>query len=97
MKELDNLIEGNRYMFYYKEGAYNKSTWFRAIFVSLVKYNQYETLIVKKYDPSDGPRKNEIWYITTELISHCESLPDILKNQRCILPDDVLLEIDNYF
>jgi len=95
MTDFENLRKGQRYMFYYKD---DYTTAFRATFVHLFEYNKYKTLIVNKKDvPLPKTNKTETWYIAMELISRYETLPDILSNEKCILPDDVLLEIDNYF
>lgn len=89
--DFENLRTGQRYLFHYK----GNSRMFRANFVHLFEHNNYKTLIVKKYESNNyGPHNPEIWYISLELVSHYETLCDIMKSS--ILPDDVLLEIDNF-
>lgn len=92
MTDFDKLRKGQRYTFYYKDD-HTKS--FRATFAHLFEYNKYKTLIVIQKDVLLP--KTETWYIAMDLMSRYETLPDILNNEKCILPDDVLLEIDNYF
>jgi len=99
MTDFENLVKGQRYMFHYKDTFKGDERMaFRATFVHLFEYNKYKTLIVNKKDvPDPKTNKAEIWYLAMDLMSHYETLPDILINEKCILPDDVLLEIDNYF
>lgn len=89
--DFENLRTGQRYLFHYKD----KPRMFRANFVHLFEHNNFKTLIVKKYESNNyDPRDTSIWYISLELVSHYETLCDIMKSG--ILPDDVLLEIDNF-
>ena len=78
-----SLIEGQRYLFYYT----GNSKTFRATFVKTISNGRCETIIMKNRDNTTYS-----WSIISDLIEKIESLSEIID----ILPNDILLMIDNY-
>ena len=94
--DISKLRPGQRYLFHYKRD--NESEWFRANYITLVIYGKYKTLIVDKYENETTTMNlNQQWCISSEMISKVETLPCLLKDNDVVLPDDVLLLVDNYF
>jgi hypothetical protein len=94
--DISELRPGQRYLFHYKRE--NEREWFRANFITLVTYGNYKTLIVDKYENETNPMNpGQQWCISLEMISKVETLPCLLKSGDVVLPDDVLLLVDNYF
>lgn len=93
-----DLRANQRYLFYYKQPNNSEHPMFRANFIKLVVHENSRHLLVNCYHSSKYQHEDArtVWSIDTNLISNVETLPDILGN-NCVLPDDVLLEIDNYF
>lgn len=94
--DINALLTNQRYLFHYKKDE-DEST-FRANFVKLSKNENCRHLIVNCYHSKKYQYENikTVWSIDVNLISKVEALPEILQN-KCVLPDDVLLEIDNYY
>jgi hypothetical protein len=97
---LSELRENQRYLFHYKNKNLNDNseTMFRANFVKLFVHEKWNSLIVNNYESNKYPNesKKTWWSIDTNMIESVENLPNILGNS-CLLPEDVLLEIDNYY
>ena len=93
-----DLLPNQRYLFYYKHPNNRQHPMFRANFIKLVVHGNSRHLLVNSYHSTKYQYEatRTVWSIDTNLISKVETLPDILGN-NCVLPDDVLLEIDNYF
>ena len=92
--DINALLANQRYLFHYnKDGS-----TFRANFVKLLINENCRYLIVNGYHSKEYQHENikTVWSIDVNLISKVEALPEILQN-KCVLPDDVLLEIDNYY
>ena len=95
--DLDKLMQGQRYLFHYKNKQYDGTTTFRATFDRVIYFKQYSTFRLTKFEPNDAmyPRTTA-WYMDTHMVSKIETLNDVLLNKSSI-PEDVLLEIDNYY
>lgn len=95
---LSDLRPNQRYLFHYKNPHNKDDSTFRANFVQLFVREKWITLIVDGYESKKYPneQKKTWWSIDINLVSTIESLPNILNN-KCVLPDDILLDIDNYF
>jgi hypothetical protein len=96
--DLIELRPNQRYLFYYKNADNADELVFRANFVRLFVHGDCSTVVVNCYESKKFPSesKQTWWSIDINLISKIETLPNILGNV-CLLPDDVLLEIDNYY
>lgn len=90
---LHKLIPDQRYLFHYVD-----NTVFRANFVELIVNSKLTTLIVNNYEGNRHPneRKQTLMSIDTNMISKVESLKEMLQTD-CLIPDDILLVIDNYY
>ena len=88
------LRPDQRYLFYYKNDE--NEPMFRANFVKLFVHNNWQTLIVSAYESKKHPNesKKTRWSIDTNMIEKIETVSKIVGDSY-ILPDDVLLEIDN--
>lgn len=93
---LSDLRPNKRYTFHYKKPNSEDDATFRANFIQVFKHDRWSTLIVKNYESKKYPMDTARWSIDVSLISSIESLPNIIGD-TIVLPDDVLLEIDNYF
>lgn len=91
------LCPDQRYLFYYKNDE-NDEPVFRANFVKLFVHNNWQTLIVNAYESKKHPNesKKTWWSIDTNMILKVDTLPNIVGDSY-LLPDDILLEIDNYY
>jgi hypothetical protein len=96
--ELNNLRPNQRYLFHYKNTDNEDEVSFRANFVRLFVHGKFSNIVVNCYESKKYPNesKKTWWSIDINLISKIETLPNIVGNV-CLLPDDVLLEIDNYY
>lgn len=95
---LTELRPNQRYLFYYKNTKNNDEIMFRANFVKLCVHPKFSNLVVNSYYSEKYPNENKKtwWAIDTNMISTVETLPNIIGNYG-LLPDDILLEIDNYY
>jgi hypothetical protein len=95
---LSDLRPNQRYMFRYKNPNSEDEAIFRANFIQLFKHDNWSTLIVNNYQSKKYANEpNSAWWsIDIALISSIECLPNIVGD-KFVLPDDILLEIDNYF
>jgi len=96
--DLNNLYPNQRYLFHYKKSKNNENdATFRANFIKASTNGEITTIIVNCYVSKNYPNdpKTTRRSIDADLLSKIESLPDIIGN-GCVLPDDVLLEIDDY-
>jgi hypothetical protein len=96
--KLTELLPNQRYLFYYKSAKDASETTFRANFIKLFTNGNISSLLVTSYYSKKRPNENikAIWSIDADMISDVESLSNIIDG-KCVLPDDVLLEIDNYY
>jgi hypothetical protein len=103
--DFSRLSPGQRYLFHYKRNngtnEYGTNEYFRANFLGVRMYKEYSTLVVNNYDTNVwAMTPAEIWYMDLKSITKVETLADILGsgsgNNTRVLPDDVLLYIDNY-
>lgn len=94
---LTDLRLNQRYLFHYKCSQPNDEPMFRANFVKLLINGVHKKLIVNSYHSKRYQHENKktVWSIDSKLISKVEILPDIV-GYECVLPDDILLEIDKY-
>jgi len=94
---LTDLRPNQRYLFHYKDSCQHDEPMFRANFVKLFVHSNYKILIVNGYHSKKYQSENirTVWSIDAKLISKVENLSDIV-GEKCVLPDDILLEIDNY-
>jgi hypothetical protein len=94
---LTELRPNQRYLFHYKNSHQQDDPLFRANFVKLLINGKYSYLIVNGYHSKryQNEKTRTVWSIDTNLISKVDSLSDII-GENCVLPDDVLIEIDNY-
>ena len=90
-----NLISGKRYLFHEKTDKNQKIKMFRANFREISN----DRLIIDYCENDYCYKKTTtaIWSIPLELIVSNDTLDDILQDVLCILPRDILLEIDDYF
>jgi hypothetical protein len=96
--EINSLLTNQRYLFHYTKGYTKCGSTFRANFIKLSKNGKYRNLMVNGYHSKKYQHENikTVWSIDVNLITKVEALPKILQN-KCVLPDDILLEIDNYY
>lgn len=89
------LIPGKRYLFHEKTNTNSKIKMFRANFREI----RNDRLIIDYYEDHHCYKNATmaIWSIPFDLIVSIDTLDDILENVPCVLPRDVLLEIDNFF
>ena len=94
---LQSLHPNQRYLFHYRPSDQNNEDAFRANFVKIIINGNNKSLIVDSYHSEKYQHEyvKTIWSIDSNLISKVETLPDIVGD-KFVLPDDVLLEIDNY-
>lgn len=91
---LEELKYKNRYTFYYKN---NKIAYFRANYLGIFSNNVTTYFILNKAQEKNGLVSNsETWYVDTRLILKIETLLDVVVS-TCILPDDMLNEINGYW
>jgi hypothetical protein len=91
---LAQLIPGQRYLFH--ESCYEgqQPSCFRANFVEVSNTR----LLVDFYESCNRKLEKGKWSIPVQWIVKVETLDDILDHDTSvILPNDILLEIDNYF
>jgi hypothetical protein len=86
--DFTKLIKGQRYLFHQNVGGV--ITKFRANFIS-----GNNTLMVKLYEDENNSISESLWSIPLEWIVDVELVGKILDN-KCILPEDILLIIDSY-
>jgi len=92
-----NLRIGQRYLFHYANQT-RPEKWFRATYLGFHEYKEYITHVVHKYEsPVYEQLHNPIHFIDSKMISHAETLVDVVKDINCVLPDDVLLVIDGFY
>jgi hypothetical protein len=96
--KLDELLTNQRYLFHYKKPNDYDDAIFRGNFIKLCIRRNSCFLVVNRYHSKKYPHENvkTFWAIDANMISNVESLPNLVDN-NCVLPDDVLLEIDNYY
>lgn len=91
-----NLRKGERYLFHYANKE-RYETWFRATYLGYNEYKGYITYVVHKYEsPEYKQLNNPLHFIDSKMISRVETLADVVKDIKCVLPDDVLLVIDSF-
>lgn len=91
-----NLRIGQRYLFHYSNQT-RPEKWFRATYLGFHEYKEYITHVVNRYEsPEYEQPGNPVHFIDSKLISHAETLVDVIKDIDCVLPDDVLLVIDGF-
>lgn len=95
--KLTELVVNQRYLFYYKNAKDTGDITFRANFVKLFTNGNLSSLAVTSYYSKKLPNEDikTVWSIDADMISAVESLSNIIGG-NCVLPDDILLEIDNY-
>jgi ribosomal protein S17E len=91
------LVPGQRYLFHYTSRAKSCEKLFRANFLGLVVFNKYTTLVLNKYESNKRTMTKCIHYVASELIENYETLVTIMENSPSSLPDDMLMEINNYW
>ena len=94
---LQNLFPNQRYLFHYKSSNKEDVSLFRANFVKLIINGNNKSLIVNSYHSEKYQHEyvKTIWSIDANLILKIETLSNIIRD-KCLLPEDILLEIDNY-
>jgi hypothetical protein len=92
--QLTELKCRTRYIFHYKNKERN---YFRANFIGTISNHITSYLILNKGQEKYGIITNaETWYVDMRLISNIETLIDIVDS-NCIVPDDMLNEINEYW
>jgi len=95
--EIENLIPGKRYTFYYNQSKYPHIQYrsFRATFLDVYNKN---TLRVFSYSNNSNimDEHNSMRTMPLEWVLTTESLEDIIKEQT-VLPEEILLEIDSFY
>jgi hypothetical protein len=96
--KLDQLLTNQRYLFHFKNINDQDDAMFRGNFIKLCARKTSCFIVVNGYHSKKYPRENvkTFWAIDTNMISNVESLTNLVDS-NCVLPDDVLLEIDNYY
>lgn len=92
--DVSTLKLGYRYLFYYTSGES-----FRGNFIgSLTSKNGITTLVFDHYAENAGEEDLAIHYIDSAILAKFETLNDILRQVKNIaIPEDVLLEIDQFW
>jgi hypothetical protein len=92
--ELTQLKHKNRYTFYYKD---TQRHYFRANFLGVFSNNTTTYVILNKSQEKNGYISNsETWYVDVRLILNIKTLLDLVDSS-CVIPDDMLNEINNYW
>ena len=86
------LLKGRRYLFY-KKMPNDDTTLFRANFVDII--NNTLRITKRQYMSSSTYEKSKLITMPIEWIIKIESLNETLA--ETIIPNDILLEIDNFF
>jgi hypothetical protein len=88
--QFSQLKSGQRYLFYKNTG--HETTQFRANFIDIIE----NTLRVSHYFENNIERQSLMTTMPSNWITKIETLNDITKNQILLLPEDILLMIDDY-
>jgi len=91
MPSLSALTSGQRYLFY-KNAPDSDPTTFRANFIDIIG----TTLRISKYCENNVNTNSRMVTMPTFWITNVETLDEITRKQMLLLPEDILLMIDEY-
>lgn len=81
---------------YYFQDIYGKKFRATAIGVLCREASDYKTLILKHYNHENGNRMDGMVTMPYDWIVKAETLEDILRDDRVLLPSDILLVINAF-